>query len=199
MKILITEKQFEYLESQRDLLGYGADHKVYDTRFSKNYEIKSGLENGDLVIKTGEYNTLKKYAEDFANYPEIFPIVYKFGKRLGNKYDYGYMIIEKLNTNKFYAFIDIVFYYCKKLNYSVYVEFMKNGDIHPWVRNELIKDNRDDIIKFMEDYSKLYKTIKKLAKEKKLVVVANDMVPFLDLHIGNFGISKSGKIKCLDF
>jgi hypothetical protein len=183
MKILITEHQFdEVLNKQKSIFGQGIFHKVYESKSNPN-----------IVFKVGSRSSIEPTYEYFKNYPYLFPKTYGM-KKLGDKKDeYGgdlyYLILEKLDTQKFVDFWndmeEIMFLeYGQKFNKIVY-----NFDTYEstWV----------ELFEFVEErHQNLFK---KLHEFYLLISELNDILDYPDVHNGQFGYNKEGTLKCLDF
>jgi len=217
MTILLSEDQltriFDIDEQDREAIGQGAEHSVYPSKFSKDYLIKMGLKNGDLVIKTGRYSTISPYAKQFNEHPDIFPIVLRFGRFVKNSEKYrgnAYMVIENLDAQKFKSMLITIYDTLRKIASvdTEYVKFAQNFKSYTFSKGKY--DNERAIIssfakrycgpQYYDFYNKLTELVDKLYKMSEMKMI--DMSPtegYLDLHLGNFGISKQGKIKCLDY
>jgi hypothetical protein len=191
MKIIVTETQMQSIMDARDFLGSGVDHIVYKSNFSDDYYIKMGLKKGDIVGKIGEYGIVKDYAEDFKKFPDIFPIVYKYGKRTGNQPKNGYMYIEKLDTEKFFEDWQKLYDIVGSYNF---MKLVTAGKVTQSAIKKVKATKDNDIYNFMIELgsviSKLYNVRDKLQSNR---------FDFVDTHGGNFGYDKNGKIKSLDF
>jgi hypothetical protein len=218
MTILLSERQltriFDLDEEDREMIGHGAEHSVYTTKFSENYLIKLGLKNGGLVMKTGSYDTIIPYAKQFEKNSDIFPFVIKYG-RLNNKSKKyrgdTYMVIEKLDAQKFKSMLITIYDVIRKIA-SVdkeYSRFAINFKSYTFSDGKFHDEDRTIIAaiakrycgpQYFDFYNNLIELVDKLytmSEYKKI-----DMSPtagYLDLHLGNFGISKRGEIKCLDY
>lgn len=190
MKIIITERQMQSILDAREFIGSGVDHRVYTGEFSKDYYLKMGLEKGDIVGKIGEYGIVKDYAEDFRKHPDIFPIVYKYGKRKTDSPKNGYMYIEKLDNDKFFEDYQALYDIIGPLNFNRVRDGVVTQDAKDKFKN--IDDKRlyHFMIELAEVTAKLYSLHKDLQSNR---------FDYIDTHGGNFGYTKNGRIKSLDF
>lgn len=188
MRILITEKQFEFIESQRTLLGHGADHKVY-TVFKDDFK----------VVKIGAPSTISFYAECFNEFNDVFPKVYKVGTRMINDKIRGYMYLETLSNSEFFKKIDELNKWFELSEIGLISRKPNKKIFNPEDLDNFEKNAPEDIKEFLNDFIEL---CKKLQERKKYFLQkdkSNIMIGHLDLHFGNFGMDKDGKVKCLDF
>lgn len=221
MKILISESQLERLldvEENRGLLGKGIDHNVYDSNFSKNFLEKMKLENKDFVIKTGGILSVFTYAKQFEEFPDIFPKVYKIGRKYLNDNKKAYMVIERVDANKFINLFNKLVNFIMDKNEFSEDELLSNEydlrnilfytqDFDDGETSDVVKEKRDLIIRALKSYgdSELYNfyvELTQLIKKLEFLAAENKIktdVGILDLHQGNFGFDKNGKIKCIDF
>jgi hypothetical protein len=220
MKILLTETQFERIfdidEEDRKRIGMGLDHKVYSTKFSNDYLIKMGIESGDIVTKTGSAESIFKFAKQFEKYPDIFPIVYRVGRKYMKDNSGAYMKIEAVNTEKFVDLINKLknairfhFPYEETLNTEpkiletiFYTRDYDDGEREDEIRGnrmiifeELKKQSNQELYNFFVEFLRLTKKLETLMIQGE---ITSDL-GILDLHEGNFGFTKNGKIKCIDY
>jgi hypothetical protein len=223
MHIIISESQikriFDLDEADRDQLGKGIDHVVYKNRFTDKYFIKLGLESGGLVTKIGNKETIFHYAKEFKKFPDIFPIVIKYGlKKFNNEYFYDYentfnafMVIEKLDAKKFKNMYDSMHRALEMfLKLEGYTELAKSLETFNFTEKTGVHESKKKLIEelidknmgpqFLNFYQKLCELVDRLYElyDSGKLVGSSERLE-LDLHRDNFGISKSGKIKCLDF
>lgn len=206
MIIIITESQLEFIESKRKLLGQGMQHRVYTL-----YDVSGAeFENKNVIVKIGYPADVKTQVNFFSSFPNYFPQVYKSGifvvsdeaiekNKLYHDVDtgntMGYVYLERLNTEEFLRKHESIL---NKLDDNIKRDFEELGfNFDPTlvnnVRNNLVKNNatNEDLI-FYDELTNLMSDI--INEGLKI-----DKDAYLDLHSGNFGIDKNGKIKCLDF
>jgi len=161
----------EVMYRNRKKLGMGAEHDVYP-----------GIINPDIVIKVP--NCVPElevpWVETFKKYPDIFPIVIKHGN--------NYVCLERLDTNKaieeYEIMEDLLGYEIETRMYDIYKK-----------QNIIKLKELDNIFKeagLYEIYSKWKNLFFKFYK-----VIPPDFYP--DLHKDQFGYSKDGKLKILDY
>ena len=91
---------FEVVVTNKEMLGKGKDHVVYDYKSDPTKVIKSawGVDKGQYKYGAESNRHLvdlnSDHIEIFLKYPNLFPKVYKYNNR--------YAIIEKLDTSKVY-------------------------------------------------------------------------------------------------
>lgn len=214
MQIILTRNQFEFIaEAEREHLGRGMHHNVFSTRFSKDYLIKQGLQSGDIVAKCGQIEIVNFYANEFAKHSDIFPKIYKVGVKYNSKQ--ACMFIENLSNKKFHETY-------KKIFNVVNDGLKKNGHRtfeSIWTLNNSIMSPESELYpqqldlklladEYVEEYATkdlqdFYAELKSIVQKIYDLIELGELKPhFLagaDLHHGNFGMTKDGKIKCLDF
>lgn len=192
MRIIITENQAEYLESERKELGAGVDHKVYT------------ISSDDMkVVKVGDLSSINYYAKNFKKNENIFPKIYRYGKYKNKKNQYrGYMYVEKINNDEFKEYINKLTYFFSR-NEIYQIMYAPNLLHNILDKKKLVnfKNVADkELINFFIDFIRV--NLNLLDIKKRLGEKPNSTPMFrteLDLHFGNFGIDKNGKVKCLDF
>lgn len=174
----ITENQFhKLLEWNRKKIAYGADHSIYDSRFSDDY-----------VAKTGDIELIKYYSDVFEKHPQIFPIVFKSGmykKQNGEKQ--GFMLVEKLDADSFYNMYDDFWSRLDKKQRSLFRKYLK-GDNALIILNKFEKE-----LQGPPDYTNFIRNFINVTNQLYQIIDAPD------IHEGNFGFDTVGNIKCLDF
>lgn len=161
-------------------IGSGMEHDVYPSM------------NPDLVYKVpkGKNPKIKmSWVNLFQEHPDIFPKILKSNNK--------YVVLEKLDTNKAiseYTTLDSLLKEDDELHDSdfayTFFNIYKNHDND---RLEAI----DNYFEYMgDDAFNLY------VKWRNLILKFLDIMPYdyySDLHIGQFGYSKDGTLKILDF
>ena len=172
---LLREHIDELLTRPKNTYDKGTEHTIYKAEH-----------NPDTLYKTGKKDRIIYCYKLFKKYPELFPIVYRTGK-IG-KHE-AYMEVEKLDTKRV-------------------------QDDWEHLKDKLEVRDLFDIFFYIIEYKTegkvVYKnTIKRLADDKVGLDIFNRWVNLLkaihkiynttiDVHFGNFGYDKDGKLKCLD-
>lgn len=204
MKIIITERQSEFLESQREFIGAGSFHNVYTV-----------YKDETKVVKIGTPDDVQFYAEQFKKFPDLFPEVYKYGlfksnfenfkgKNLDNN-TLGYMYIEKLNTKDFETKFDLMYNFIfstyelrrdwqNALNYLIWFGDMSKVN---HLKKHFYEEANEELKDFFDEYFSICQKI--LENCEKGEICFHSSLGGADIHGGNFGIDNNGKIKCLDF
>lgn len=183
MKILLSESQYKSLTQEiqtkeKDKVGKGVWHIVYP---SKKYP--------DKVYKIGSPSTVVSWINQFKENPNIFPNVYHVGKGEYNGKKYMYVLLEKLNTKKLenlWRLLDDISYEITSDDFDdvvikyTYEHHEKMDKVLDFIQEKLpdIYDNTIELVKLIDDVMKIEK--------------------HPDLHMGQFGYDKNGKLKCLD-
>lgn len=166
-------------------LGSGIQHVVYPSLKDPSKVFKIAYsEKGDKIVKINN-----SVIEMFQKYPEIFPIVY-------NKTD-RYVSLERLNTERAEKEYDLLNQALEKddelymgdFAYTLFLVFRE--------QNEELENQID------EYFASLPSPLPKLfVKWKNLIKTFFEIMPndyYSDLHIEQFGYTKDGKLKILDF
>lgn len=177
MKIIISEGQFnEIVNRNKPIFGKGVFHRVFE---SKKYP--------DRVYKVGYKNVVDHWMELFGNHEELFPRIYIHKDFEYDNKEYTYVLVEKLDTNRFLIFWDELDDLSEK--------FLKMP--FQYVINKMQFNEADDLInviggKISDEYENDFREL------IKLINSLYDIYTRSDLHRGQFGYDKNGKIKCLD-
>lgn len=197
MNILLTESQLIHLVEEisvdeiatrdKEPYSWGAMHKIYPTS------------DPTKLIKVGAKVVVDKWYDLFKNNPNLFVKVYKKGitkikEKNGNNYDINYVMVEKLDTKAFRA---LWFEFAKAL--MVYEKTIGQLD-HNSFGYYLIDahDNLDFLIELgisMKDKPGLHD---RYIEFLRLILNIEQLKHKPDIHIDQFGIDSTGKIKCLD-
>jgi hypothetical protein len=157
---------------KKEKLGMGTEHDIYPSET-----------NPDVVMKVRNCVPEKEvpWVETFKKNPDIFPIVIKHTK--------NYVCLEKLDTNKAVEeFEDMENFLGYELTEAYWEGIVRN-------KNTAHLKILDD--KFME--SELYEIY---SRWKDLILRFYEIIPpnfYPDLHGEQFGYSKDGKLKILDY
>ena len=162
-------------------VGSGMEHDVYPS-----------YKNPDSVYKVVKGKTPKirmAWVNLFQEHPDIFPKILEIKDK--------YVVLEKLDTNKAmdeYYTLDSILKEDDELHDSdfayTFFTIYKNHD----------KDRLDAIDDYFEYVGE--KTYNLYSKWRDLILKFLDIMPhdyYSDLHIGQFGYSKDGTLKILDF
>jgi hypothetical protein len=178
----------------------GVDHKVF---FSKKYP--------DKLFKVGPKRSIDRWFDIFNSNSQIFPKVYYRKQLKGNEWknfatffddlqdtQYDYVLIERLNTDDFEKF------WLELDNALVYI--LDEDDIDQDVDLELISFE----YKTNPEYKKIWIELLEFLKKNKphlydravelheIIKTLHKVKEFPDIHMFQFGIDSSGKIKALD-
>jgi hypothetical protein len=193
MIILISETQlnsiirrefFELSTKEKEPLGFGAWHKVYNANYKP-----------DVVYKVGYEDVVDNWYELFKEHPDIFPKVYKKGTvivpikdKSGNVVDKirkSYVELEKLDTSRLEKEWKQIDKYCTEKPFQYYITRIEDND-------EFFEELSEKISKVN---TPLYEA---LARIYNLVYKIFEIKPAADIHMGQFGYDKQGNLKCLD-
>jgi hypothetical protein len=173
MSKLSLTSLLELRGKERTKLGSGMEHDVY-----------AHMTDPNIVFKIKNDNDKKiniKWVRMFEKYPDMFPMVRRIGK--------NYVALEKLDTRKalreYSEINDII---NEDLSYAI---FSSLSDGH-------FPDEIDNIFDSLKN-TRLRETY---YRWRNLIITFLNRMPsnyFSDLHDGQFGYSKDGKLKILDF
>jgi len=185
--IILENYELEELGTkEKDVYGAGVTHQIYKAEHS-----------GNLLYKTGPKGYVDQWYDIFKNNPKYFPIVHKRGNL---KKGWDYVGVERLDTQrvkKEWAYLE------EKLTDIGFIDEDNMGDIDN-IFNEIVNQDdvqyESDIINKLKTYDK--KAASLFLKWTNFLSIVKSIVskvkPRLDLHIGNFGYSPKGEMKCLD-
>lgn len=175
----------EIMTRPKQPLGSGMEHVVYPSVKDPSKVFKVAYsEDGEKLVKVR--NSVVK---TFEEHPDIFPIVY-------NKTD-KYITLERLDTKRAEKEYDLLNQALEKdedlymgdFSYTLFLIFRENN-------HELENEIDNYFYSQSSPISKLYKKWKNLIKRFFQVMPPEY---YSDLHIEQFGYSKDGKLKILDF
>lgn len=182
-QIVEQEDIDEIVTRKKRKLGEGLHHDVYES-----------IRYPDRVFKVGAEKSVKEAYEYFIQYPYLFPHVYGY-KKWGDKKGAGgvgdlyFLILEKLDTNKFVEFWkklnEISGKFTQKTLYTTAHNFYSYQD--GWMLMLEYLDNNDP--ELFKQALEFYNLLKEL----------NEIYDTPDVHIEQFGYDKNGDLKCLDF
>lgn len=161
-------------------IGGGMEHDVYPSM------------NPDLVYKVPK-GVLPKIRMSWVNlfqeHPDIFPKVKKISEK--------YVVLEKLDTNKAIS------------EYTTLDSLLKEDDeLHDsdfaYTFFNIYKDHDNDRLEAIDEHFENmgHDVFNLYVKWRNLILKFLDIMPYdyyYDLHIGQFGYSKDGTLKILDF
>jgi hypothetical protein len=204
-------KEFKEARSRKEKAS-GIEHMVYPS-----------TDDPDKIYKLGPKNVIDNWYDIFKKNPNIFPIIYKRGEtrvklkdkkvintkngwqtfEAGTVFPFDYVLMENLDTDKVikeWALLDRAMEEILDLDgyefMDYMVAFMLNDDNKTVkIINEGIKEYSTIYPIFLR-YVDLVNTLMDMGVGAKIPSVGRN-IP--DVHQNNFGYSKSGKLKCLDF
>jgi len=190
---------FEVVVTNKEMLGKGKDHVVYDYKSDPTKVIKSAW-----GVNKGEYKYSDKsnqhivdmnpdHIEVILKYPNLFPKVFKYNQR--------YAVIEKLDTSR--VFQDQKELYNQLTKYDdvfrnvvesdfisgLYWTVTKVSGFLPKVVRKMRKADED--LTLLERYVTLFKKLK--------TTVARSSYYGVDVTVHNLGYDSVGNLKLLDF
>ena len=189
----------EIVTTNKERIGSGKDHVVYDYKADPTKIIKSawGVDKGQYKYGADSNRHLvdmnSDHIEIFIKYPNLFPKVYKHNNR--------YAIIEKLDTSK--VFQDSKDLYDQLIQYDevfknvaesdlisgLYYTVTKVSGFLPKVVRKMRKAGED--LTLLERYVTLFKKLKN--------TVGRSSYYGLDVTANNLGYDNEGNLKLLDF
>jgi hypothetical protein len=152
-------------------------------------------DNNKIIKYFDDYpEMMNHHAEMFQKRPDIFPILYKQGKK--------YLLLEKLNDKKALLDIDnMLNYYINKYNLinikNYWPEYIKNEphSMTTYCMRDIFNNKFGKIE--IDKYKDLYERIDYIIKE--ITPYYKEIEPYHpDIHPYNFGYSKDGILKFLD-
>ena len=161
---------------KKEKLGMGAEHDIYPSEI-----------NPDAVMKVRNCVPEKEvpWVETFEKYPDIFPIVIKRTK--------NYVCLEKLDTNKAVEeFEDMENFLGYELT-EAYSEAYWKG---------IVKNKDNEHFKMLDDKFMGTELYEIYSRWNDLILRFYEIIPpkfYPDLHGEQFGYSKDGKLKILDY
>jgi len=170
----------EIIIKQKKKVGSGQEHNVYPS-----------YKNPDSVFKTPKSSPPKirmSWVYLFQEHPDIFPKVLQIKN--------NFVELEKLDTNKAideYTLLD---------SFLSDNEQLYDGDF-AYTFSVIFRNNDYDKLDEIDEYFNILgdKVFQIYSKWRNLLVKFFDVMPydyFSDLHVGQFGYSKDGKLKILD-
>lgn len=197
MELILTESQFrsltlklaidEIATYQKQPFNWGSEHNIYKTS------------DPNKLIKVGSEESINKWYELFKAHPDIFVKVYKKGKvkhktNDGNEIVSSYVMVEKLDTR---AFKTLWYEFGKAI--ERYEEQIGQQD-HLSVRYYFTKPEED--LDFLINVGISIKNNPQLHEKYldflRLMMHIGQLKAIPDIHVDQFGIDSTGKIKCLD-
>lgn len=186
MKIILSESQYqnltnEIITKEKNKVGEGVWHIVYP---SKKYP--------DKVYKIGSPGIIKSWVNDFKENPNLFPKVYHVGNGEYDGKKYMYVLLEKLNTQKFEDFWRLlddisVELYNKDFD-DIIIKYAYNHNFDPNFLNPMIDLIKESFPKYYDEFIELINLVDDILKINE----------YPDLHMQQFGYDKNNKLKCLD-
>jgi hypothetical protein len=203
---------------KKEPIGKGKDHYVYDFKNNPDKVIKVawGVEGDnpfDPNAKEKQTNLNPNHVKVFKQFPEIFPKVYKFNEK--------YAIIEKLETeqvkkdsSELYQLITKHFenFQATERNIIDRLAFEYSNSIEYYDEDEgdrfqemvnVLKQNNENLetfFRYVNLFEEIQNKVKPFVKDnwnpefEKFPTGGN-----VDLNSNNFGYTKDGKLKLLDF
>jgi hypothetical protein len=170
----------------KPIMGYGADHQVYESILYPDRVIKQEVRPGEI----------DKWYDIFVNNPELFPKVYKKVKIKGkNGEKLSAAVMEKLNVGPFQNLWDEIegFLQTSQKNLPVEEKFSLEYLIK---RRGIYKKQWSDFLNYLKNNET--KNSDKIDEFIKLVDKLYTLTDKPDIRKLNFGYDKNGILKSLD-
>ena len=174
IKKILREYISELSTYNKPIYDKGTEHNIY-----------ANHNNPNVLYKVGNKDRVEYIGKLFNKYPDLFPRVYKIGKINQSQ---SYFEVEKLDTNRTKEDWK---YLTNKLDtedlFALFY-YIAESDTGPEIYKNAIKRLGDD-----DEALNIFKRWVKLLKS-----IASVYNTTIDVHVGNFGYDKDGKLKCLD-
>jgi len=195
MKIILSESQLRGILSELVIRGKepfsieGTQHMIYDSK-----------KNPNIVFKVGHPHFVDKWLPIFKKYPQYFPNIYRVGI-VKDRHDYKYVEMDKLNTKRVkeeWSEMTLLLTDAGLIDEDNNFLYNINDVFINCILDEEYDNRVISTIQNMDRgvYQLFIKWLNFLHKLNSIVVPIKGST--LDIHDGNFGYDKQGKIKCFD-